>query len=1642
VTATTKVGQLRPRYHPGTVEILVLGPIEVSGPGGRVPLGGPKERTILAALAVQAGDVVSPDRLADALWGDHPPRSAPKLVQNLVLRLRKAIGREVIETIPGGYVLRVGSEGLDAPRFERLVAEGREHAAAEDPTAAVSAFAAACGLWRGQPFLDIADWPGVEATATRLQELHRCAEEELAEASLALGRHRESVARLEALVAGEPLRERRWALLMTALYRCGRQADALRAYQRARTALGELGLEPGPELVAIERAVTAHDPILAPPGGGNGTGTALPTGVVTFLLTSVAGSAALWAQAPEAMGLARQRHDAIIEAAVAAAGGTMLPARGEGDRTFSVFTRTSAAVAAAVAACETLSAEPWPPGACLDVRVAVHTGEAFEQGGDYRGPTVSRAAALRDLARSDRLVLSEAVASLVRDDLPAGWDLAELGEHALPGLTRPERVFALVPSGATLGGDATVVARSCPYMGLLPFEAEDHRLFFGRDDVVTAIVDRLALDRFVAVVGASGSGKSSLLRAGLVARLQRPGDAERQPPWITVVCTPTARPLAELAARVAPACDLDAAALLADLENDPRALDLALRRAAGPGPHGRRVALIVDQLEELYTQCRDDAARRRFLDALVDVAATPDGPASLVVAVRSDFFGHGAEHPGLARLLEAHALLLGPMDEGCVRAAIEGPAGVAGLALDPGLTDLVLRDVAGEPGALPLLSHALAEVWARREAGTLTVAAYREIGGVGGAIARTAEAVFERFDGEHRRVARDVFVRLVELGDGTEDTSRRLTVDELARNDPEQAARVGTVVDALVAARLVTTSDGSVEVAHEALIGQWPRLRGWLDEDREGLRVMQHLADAAHDWDRGGRHDADLYRGPRLVAALEWSAGHGDEGATPLEGEFLARSRGRQDAEVRAVRARNRRLRGLLAGTGVALALALVAGSVAVAQRNRASTARDRAAAAAEAEVVSRLVVQSRLAQEETLDLALLLALEANRRLDTPETRGALQSALMSDDRLLGFLWGADAGRSSSVEFSAAGVLAVGRGEGAVDLWDDDSGPPDATLEAGDGDVAIAFSADGSTLGAVSEGDKTLTLWDVATHRRIGRPLTGLAGRYPPALSADGRLVSAVSASGEIATWAVATGEEHEPRIASPDGERYRVIAASPDGRWLAAGTEGGRVALYDAETHQPVSPTLGSGLDGPIHDLAFDHDGDRLAAVGGIAFQSMVWDLRTGDPVPSGGGLVGYGVAFSPRDDRLVVGDVGGVRVVDLANPGAPPEFVPTKGGTSASVAFSPDGAFVAAGNSNGSVSLVDMVGRRPLGEPLATDLPSVLYSPDGELFAAPDVDGSVALLDADDGSEIRRLTAPDMVPPMLELPVGPGLAFSGDGSYLAFGGMSGRIKVWDVATGAIVQTLTPPPATATRVTFPAASLESYVGPLAFSPDGTKLAVASLETGTIFDLRSGAQIGHPTGWLTLANEAFFTPDGDALVISGFQPQETLLFDPDTGERVGEVIDRAFRAANGPDGTLFVSDQSGAGRLVDVTTGEQVGPPIGHLQLAMIVMRTVPGDTEVLAQYPERGAQLFDVASGQPIGDPFPTGEFTAITVSPDGQHLVIHDGRHLMRWNLDQSTWAGIACEAAGRNLTRAEWDRYLANAGRYRATCPDLPA
>ena len=726
--------------------IAVLGPLSI---GGDMSLLRRRDRVVLEALVVRSGETVSADQLADALWGERVPPSWAKVLQGCIVRLRKVLGRDAIETVHDGYRLMVVADDVDARRFEQLVGRSRELLVLGEHERAAYLAGEALALWRGPAFADLDEWDLGIVEAGRLDELRLDAEEIRLDAALRAGRHREVLSEAFNRVKAAPLRERRWALLALAQYRTGRQADALRTLHEVRRVLvEEAGVEPGAELAALEQAILRQD------------------------------------------------------------------------------------------------------------------------------PTLVAAAAL------------------------------------------PE------PS------------RTSPYLGLVPYDIGDADAFFGRESEVEQCLQTLSRTGLLAVVGPSGSGKSSLVRAGVAAALQRSGRR-------VVIVTPGSRPMDALTALP----------------------------AAGP-----ESVLVVDQCEEAVTVCDDGAERARFFAALVDYAAQ----GRLVVALRADHLGSVSAYPAFVRVIEPGLHLLSAMDEADLRAAIEGPARQTGLLLQPGLVDLLVREVEGEPGALPMLSHALRETWERREGRTLTVDGYRATGGIRGAVAQSAEQVYGRVPDDRRPALRDLLLRLVTPTAEGEPVRSRVP-RRLVAGDAEHER----LVELLVQARLVTSDDGVVELAHEALVRAWPRLRAWLDDDVDGQRILRHLTSAADAWEALGHPDSELYRGVRLAQAVEWRDRAGPD-LNPVERAFLDTSEARRDAERAAEEERRRRddrlrrqtrLRTrLLVGGALVLTGVVALAAFAIVQRNAAARSADQLAATEEAR---RLSVASAAAARDDPELAMLLALHA-----------------------------------------------------------------------------------------------------------------------------------------------------------------------------------------------------------------------------------------------------------------------------------------------------------------------------------------------------------------------------------------------------------------------------------------------------------------------------------------------------------------------------------------------------------------------------------------------------------------------------------------------------------------------------------------
>ncbi len=621
-------------------------------------------------------------------------------------------------------------------------------------------------------------------------------------------------------------------------------------------------------------------------------------------------------------------------------------------------------------------------------------------------------------------------------------------------------------------GDAEIDDTVAPYRGLASFEEEQAEFFFGREDDTARIIETLKDSRFVAVMGASGSGKSSLVRAGVV-RAIRSGRLPGSEDWPIRVFTPGGRPLTALAAQLHKAFPQESlAGTLKDLQTDQRSLDLAATVGLADSPPGRRLVLVADQFEELFTLCDDEAERKAFLDNLLYAATIPGGRVVVIVGMRADFYHRCAAYPDLRSLVSTEQYLVGPLTGEGLRRAIEEPARRVGVGLESGLLDTILADVGARPGGLPLLQHVLYELWQRRRGRMLTLEAYVAAGRLEGALAKRANTVYQALPPEQQAIARRALLRLVQPGEGTEDTRRRADLDELVSRAGDQAA-AEKVVEALAQERLLTfghdDASGSrvVDITHEALIRGWPEFRLWIDEEREALRAERRLNEAAVEWDQGGRDEGLLYRGARLSAWDERDTA----GLTEVERAFLAASRSRA-----ARQARSRQI--VTASLAALTAVALLAASFALVNLRRASQEKDRAEAATQLATSRRMAAESVTALgRNDQSLAALLALGGDRLAHTVEASSALGSALAADIDPSTVLTGHTAD-VRTVAVAHDGTIASGGLDATVLVWPADGGSPRA-LTGHDGEVLDVAIDHDARLAHSAGNDGTVRTWDL-----------------------------------------------------------------------------------------------------------------------------------------------------------------------------------------------------------------------------------------------------------------------------------------------------------------------------------------------------------------------------------------------------------------------------------------------------------------------------------------------------------------------------------------------------------------------------------
>jgi DNA-binding SARP family transcriptional activator/WD40 repeat protein len=1476
------------------MRIAVLGPLEVRlDTDDPVAVPGAKERLLLAVLAAETPEVVSTDRIVETLWNGDRPASARSSLQVHLVHLRSALEPERPRGSTGRYILRRGTgyalaadrDDVDALRFTDLAARGRALLAAGDAAAAARTLSASLELWRGEPYADWPDAAFADIERRRLAEVRSGAVTALLEARLALGEDADLVPELERRLAGDPLQEEWWRLLVLALYRCGRQGEALAAAQRARRVLAEeLGTDPGPRLRAVEAAVLAQDPALElPPAGTSST----PAG-------------------------------------------------------------------------------PLPP----------------------------------------------------------------------PDVT------------------------TCPYKGLATYEAADAALFHGRERLVTHLVARLVDAPLLVVSGPSGAGKSSVVRAGLIPALARdalPGSAV----WRAVVLTPGRRPVDTLA------------------------------ELTGETPPDALVLLICDQFEELWAPGVDPAERTAFLDTVLGLLA--DGVVVRCVAVvRGDHVGLLAEHTALAERVGAGVVLVPSLTDDELREVVVEPAAAVGLDVEADLVDAVVADVRGRAGGLPLLSTALVGTWERRRGDRLTLAGYLEVGGVAGALNRSAEAAFAVLDEAGRAAARQLLVRLADSDEAGALVRRPVPLAELDLDGDGGDLR-RAVIESFVARRLLTVDGERLDVAHEALLTAWPRLARWLDDDAAGRAVRRHLTPAAQEWQRRGEPEEELYRGPRLAAALDWAAGAAGE-LTAVEQRFLDASRTRADAELLAAReqvrreaAGRRRTRRLAAGLAVVLVVAVVAAGLAV----RSQRASDRASLVADG---NRLAALSDAAGSS--DLSFLLAAQAFRLTATPQTEDGLLQALVEHRRLARVVsvgatlhWGvsfADEGRTIQVwgrppfrwtapfadppqaapelpaelpdglresvvsptgsEIAHVGATADGTWLRLVDADGDVSEVLDGA-DVGGEPFGAFFTPDGRLVQVfvfetVDEAAASASTWRLVevdpvagTHRD-----TGITGSFP---ATTGEREVHISTDRSAAVFWSRGDSAFPPTRLDLDSGRHVPLETSArdagilDVKALPSGAvqlwNGGSVTLYDRSGR--LVQEL-ENLPAPVFDVVLAPDG-RWGATVGDAGTVLLWDVdpETGlwsqrEPLPGQSGTTvvadidrsGRWLVSFAIDNKVVLWDLSPDGGFGTAQPGLADRWI-----THRPEVVEPGRLVAAATRTLGSHS----VGSLPYD---GSDTVSV----------------AATFLDPRTGAVIDEVVVGDM---SQDEYAGPTVAVSPDRRWLAV--TSGPVTaVVDARAREAVQH---------RIELPLAGYEIFEGAkypvggaccAVWTPDGSRLLIGTQGRGntgalTVVDAATWEIVDEERVELPVKPAALeLSADGRWLAVASGDSEEIVVLDGRT-LRVHRTLDlrgsdRLTTLSFSPDGRLLAGGgEFGTLHVFDTRTWTAREPArLG--EGAMLQIEWLDDDRTAVATNVDGTIALFDTERAHVRSTPLPgavdqgPGE-TYVFPDPGREIVAISERPSVLVYPTDPAVWLREACAVAGRDLTTAEWERYLP--GRpWEPTCTDL--
>lgn len=1242
-----------------------------------------------------------------------------------------------------------------------------------------------------------------------------------------------------------------------------------------------------------------------------------------------------------------------------------------------------------------------------------------------------------------------------------------------------------------------------PYKGLHAFTGDDAWDFFGRDRLINDLAGQLQTltmdpphmpgSRLLALVGPSGSGKSSLMKAGLLPRLQGnmlaalPG-SER---WLYLdPITPGRQPCAEL---------LGALARLFP-EGSLNSIREELAEESGRGLHrlaaylnrqrGAHVLLAIDQFEEIFHPAISETERQHFLNLLTTAATEPGGPVLIVLTLRADFYDRPMQYPEISYLIEAHHVPILPLELADLRAVIEEPAALPDvqLSFEGNLVGDLLFEAQGQAGFLPLLEFTLDQLFQQRDGHWLTLVAYKNLKGVQGALARHAEDVYNNQlpDQEHREMARTLFLRLIDPGTGVQDaTRRRAALAELVQSNARQTALINTVANIFVEQRLLMVDQhngaNTIEVSHEALISHWPRLATWLSEARADI-LLQHTitADSAEWWKHGQSAD-HLYRGNKLIEAQAWAVRNipnQDEEAFLRAG---AEEHARREAETR------RRQRRIITALSIFSLVVIVLGSLAgigylVANQQTAIASQQTTLAlkaARQSESRELALEANTAAKENKIDLALLLGTKAIQVENTYEARSALFAALMQSPHLAAIL---NNGYTASNQSGPLLWLAFGQGNRVLYTYDgsrflrwdvrkDTSTPFPLPVQENPGSPdSLALSPDKQTLGVANVNGVWLVDLQTGTARTLAPAITGIPADLKIgsaiAFNQAGTLVAAsrchsyppfsanqsappCTESG-ISVWNTQSGQS---AFSSTEPGDITGLALNPDGTQLAtAGPTGIQVVNRTTGllTALPLNNTV-------VESLIFSPDGKELAA-GSDDKTIHLWDT-TSWKSPAFAPLTGHGdsvfsLAFSP-DSKLLASASGDGRVI-LWDTGTGQQLTQMKGHRDKvlSVTFSDDSRTLASGGGDGSLLLWDARAEGTINQRLldAAGSHGPLCSPDGQTIFVGTDHGQILLLDTDTGK--LRTTLGAVSSSAIE-----SIALSANGTILVAGRSDGAILLWDLPAKKVLP--------AAPLKYPGALSQS--SRILLSADGHLLA-AEGDSGEVllWDInRPGAptsfhvkKAAGPGVVLALSNDGRFLAIGNCPTLqdSNCPVSEVLVWTIGTGKPPvslpGNLQGPALDLDFSPDGHTLAGSGSDGIKLWDVTkhtlittftlTVDQSAQYYETLQFSADSSQLLSSSASGDATF---AFALWNVHQRELLVQPFaePVQQQGGITFSPDNQHLAsvfVRDGTNIVLWwDITPEAWQKNACTIAHRNLTQSEWSQFLKEEPQRDKICADFP-